>query len=123
MGRYVPGDNIPPNQSEFGIATSLSDEAKPRVAYGLASDQFLVVWQEEDTGVASFIKGGYLSSTGSITYVNISSGTQVCYIPNIAYNLARNEYLVVWNVSTIGTLMDIYAVRLDDEGNQLTRAY
>lgn len=121
-GRYISwnGGEILP---EFFIADSTASEGKPEVAYGLANDEFLVVWKESSAGSPSSIKGAYLLNNGTFLRVTISSGVEDRDFPDVAYNLARNEYMVTWDVVKSVTGVDIYALRLDDEGNVLTNEF
>jgi hypothetical protein len=123
-GRLIPWNGDDPNPNEFAICNWTSSQWKPRVAYGRAQEEFLVVWMNAPAAVKTYISARRVTAVdgnfpaGGFT---ISSGSENRDYPDVAYNLARNEYLVVWDLDYDGTGADhdIYAVRLEGNGNEL----
>lgn len=123
-GRLIPWNGDDPNPAEIAICDWTSSQWKPRVAYGRAQEEFLVVWMNAPAAVPTYISARRVTAAdgtfpgGGFT---ISSGSENRDYPDVAYNLARNEYLVVWDVDYGGasTGLDIYAVRLQGNGNEL----
>jgi hypothetical protein len=72
----------------------------PAVAYSSTSNEFLVVWTNQPYGLNNSIKAQRLSNTGvklGGNYTVAQGQNQIQnYDPDVAYNPARNEYLVVW---------------------------
>jgi len=101
--------------------------AHPAVAYAYTADKYLVVWEEDLTvGVDTWIDivGQVVNSDGSLSGARFDicsdPGKNPERRPDVAYNRARNDYLVVWEnwwgsdsdinaylVSTNGTLSGI----------------
>ena len=123
-GRLIPWNGDDPNPNEFAICNWASSQWKPRVTYGRAQEEFLVVWMNAPAAVPTYISARRVTAAngglpaGGFT---ISSGSENRDHPDVAYNLARNEYLVVWDVDYGGasTGLDIHAVRLEGNGNEL----
>jgi len=123
-GRLIPWNGDDPNPAEIAICDWTSSQWKPRVAYGRAQLEFLVVWMNSPAAVKTYISARRVTAAdgtfpaGGFT---ISSGSENRDYPDVTYNLARNEYLVVWDVDYGGTStgLDIHAVRLEGNGNEL----
>jgi hypothetical protein len=83
-------------------------------------EEFLVVWENEPAGQPDYISGRRVFADGSGfppgDGFTISSGTVSRYYPDVAYNLARNEYLVTWDIEADSSGKDIYGVRLTGSG-------
>lgn len=100
--------------------------ARPAVAYAYTSNKFLVVWSQSfQPSITTDIVGQVLSaggppSGGQLTIYNDSSG-QPGREPDLAYNVSRNEYLVVWQ-RQVGSDDDIYARRVTGGGYLLNPA-
>jgi hypothetical protein len=121
-GRFVPW-NGPPNPADFPICTWPSNQGHPAVAYGRAQQEFLVVWKSEATGVPGYISARRVFAAGGFPPgdgFTISSGTQIRDFPDVAYNLARNEYLVTWDLELSASNIDIWGMRLRGDGVPLT---
>jgi hypothetical protein len=116
LGRFIPWNGPDPNQGPFGIETSRASTTKPRVVYAVTPDEFMLVWKVEE--VPSYIAGGIIFNNGNGAPVNISQGPEVRDFPDVAYNQARNEFLVVWDedVGRDQQDLDIYAIRLGWNG-------
>jgi len=74
------------------------ERGHPAVVYNAAASEFLVVWEETFLNQDWDIHGARLTATGSL----IGNGFLIAARdnperqPDVAYNSARNEYLVVW---------------------------
>ncbi|RLC75631.1 MAG: hypothetical protein DRI81_11655 [Chloroflexi bacterium] len=115
-GRFIPWDGPSASLTEFQICNWGSDQAKPKVAYARNPQEFFVVWVNT-TAPAYYISGHTVPADGSYVDpaggVTISSGTQDRDFPDVTYNLARNDYLVTWDVNNGGaTGIDIYGERI-----------
>ncbi len=96
-----------------------SNYVYPAVAYSSTSNEFLVVWASQPYGGNYSIWAQRLSSTGVKLGGNytvfLGSGPENAYDPDVAYNPARNEYLVVWtdqSPSPSGLNRDVIGRRL-----------
>jgi hypothetical protein len=122
-GRFVPW-NGPPDPTDFPICSWSSNQGRPAVAYGRAQEEFLVVWTNTAPGVLGYISavritaatGGFPDGDG----FTVSSGAQIRDFPDVAYNLARNEYLVTWDLEISASNLDIWGMRLSGTGVPLT---
>jgi hypothetical protein len=107
----------------FPICSWNSNQAHPAVAYARTQREFLVVWKSEASGVAGYISGVRITAaTGGFPAghgFTISSGTQIRDFPDVAYNLARNEYLVTWDLELSASNIDIWGKRLRGDGETL----
>ncbi len=97
----------------------------PAVDYDYTSDEFLVVWAHWAGGVNSSILSQRVRydglKIGSNFVVAQGQGTVSAYDPDVAYNLARNEFLVVYtrldtNVPS-GPNRDIFGWRVAHDQN------
>jgi hypothetical protein len=118
-GRLIPWDGPSDGLTAFPIITWPSSQWNPKVVYAGTQQEFLVVWNNTYTGGTppAYISGKRIrpdgSSFGPGSDMTLSE-SGVNYInPNLSYNLARNEYLVVWDrVGGSGSSDDIWGVRL-----------
>ena len=119
-GRVIPWNGPDANLTDFMICNWNSHQMGPVVVYARAPEEFLVVWVNSTSGVPTYLSGrrvfaataGFPPGDG----FTISSGPESRDQPDVAYNLARNEYLVTWDVFMSGTVLDIYGVRLRADG-------
>jgi hypothetical protein len=119
-GRFIPWSGPDANLVDFSICNWSSGQWHPKVAYAYTQDEFLVVWMNAAPSVPTYISGRRVMANGSGFPANgflISSGAENRDFPAVAYNLARNEYLVTWDVDMAG--LDIYGVRLSGSGSVL----
>ena len=120
-GRFIPWDEPDPTLIDFVICNWTSGQWHPKVAYGLAQDEFLAVWMNDPGSVATYISGRRIFADGSGfppgDGFTISSGAENRDFPSVAYNLARNEYLVTYDAANAS--LDIFGLRLDGTGNPL----
>lgn len=123
-GRFIPWYGPDPSLTEFPICTWSSSQWTPKVAYNEHRDwsEFLVVWGNLPTGLTGYISGRRVFADGSgfppgdgFTVVSDNTFTHNYLNPDVAYNLARNEYLVVYSKDQV----DIWATRLEANSNVL----
>jgi uncharacterized repeat protein (TIGR01451 family) len=95
----------------FGISTAPSDQCFPTLAYNGAEDKYLIVWQDHRSGNWD-IYGQCISPEGdqenSFPIVTHPDNQER---PDVVYNSASSEYLVVWQDYRHGD-WDIYARRI-----------
>ena len=113
-GRFIPWQGPDSTLTEFPIITWPSKQWNPKVVYARAQEEFLVVWWNEDPAhlVKGYVSGKRVYADGSGfpsagSDVTISVGDRERVAPDVAYNLSRNEYLLVY---TDG--VDIFGERL-----------
>ena len=113
-GRFIPWDGPSASLIEFAICTWTTHQWNPRVAYGRAVEEFLVVWMNEyPAGTPPMyisgrrVKAADGSFPGGASDLTISHATENRVNPDVTYNLARNEYLVVYD-----NAVDILGIRL-----------
>ena len=117
-GRIVPWDGPSASFPAFSICSFTTSQWNPQIAYAGTPGEFLVTWWNEGSGgVNSYISAQRISSAGSLLGGNfvVASGGEERVVPDLAYNQARNEYLVVYQVMDAG-MGSIYAVRLSGSG-------
>ncbi len=92
---------------------------RPAVAYNTTNDEYLVVWQAEDTDTAGIVDGELevfgqrlAAATGAEVGVNDFRISDVggtgfpdfdAFFPGLTYNATNNEYLVVWQADDTDT--------------------
>jgi hypothetical protein len=117
-GRFIPWNGPSDSLTEFTICQWNSSQNHPVVRFALSQQEFLVVWENNPGGQPSYISGRRVFADGSGfppgDGFTISAGPESRINPALAYNLARNEYLVVWD--QVGGSHDIYGVRLRGDG-------
>lgn len=104
LGRFIPWEGPDPNLKSFPIATWSTVQINPDVAYGRAVEEFLVVWAnlyKPPSTLPHYISGRRVRAAdgtfpGSNSDLTITHPTDL-FSPKVAYNLARNEYLVVYD--------------------------
>lgn len=113
-GRFVPWWGTSSNLTEFPISTWGTHQWNPKVAYNGVLEEFLVVWNNQyQAGTPPmYISGRRVKADGSgfpggASDLTISDATQNRVNPDVTYNLARNEYLVVYD-----NAVDIFGIRL-----------
>jgi len=121
-GRIIPWDGPSASLTEFAICTWTTHQWNPKVAYAGTRKEFLVVWNNEyQAGTPPmYISGRRVKASdgsfpgGTGSDLTISHGTENRVNPDVAYNLARNEYLVVYD-----NAVDVFATRLRGDAVQL----
>jgi hypothetical protein len=114
FGRFIPWQGPSAQDASFPIITWPTHQWQPQVAYGRAVEQFLVVWSNEDQSgaIPMYISGKRIQAAdgsfpgGAGSDATISSTSQNRVNPAVAYNLSRNEYLVVYDNG-----LDIFGTR------------
>ena len=82
---------------EFGIAGWPSTEIHPAVAACQGADQYLVAWQSDQSASNDAIYARFIRGDGAVAGVNkIGDVTAPDREPDVACNLAGNQYLVAW---------------------------
>lgn len=116
-GRLIPWNGPEPSMTEFPIESASTSQMQPEVAFALAQQEFMVVWS--DLGATpTEVTGRRVSLDGTFpinSMVYFSSGASDRTNPDIAYNLARNEYLVTYDLAGV----DIWGTRLTAGGTIL----
>ncbi|HPH97402.1 MAG TPA: hypothetical protein PKW33_21810 [Anaerolineaceae bacterium] len=116
-GRFIPWEGPDTGLADFPICTWTSNQAHPKTAFAYAQQEFLVVWMNAPSGQPTYISARRVFSDGSGFPAGgflVSSGTASRDFPDVTYNLARNEYLVVWDV--VEGAVDIHGMRLSGMG-------
>lgn len=113
-GRFIPWDGPSASLNEFAICTWTTHQWNPKVAYGRAVEEFLVVWMNEyqSGALPVYISGRRVKAAdgsfpGGASDLTINHATENRVNPDVTYNLARNEYLVVYD-----NVVDIFGIRL-----------
>lgn len=113
-GRLIPWDGPSASLQAFAICTWNTHQWNPKVAYGRAVEEFLVVWANENQvgSVPMYISGRRVKAAdgsfpGSTSDLTVSETLENRVNPDVTYNLARNEYLVVYD-----NAVDIFGIRL-----------
>jgi len=121
-GRYVPWDGPDGNHPVFAIDGASGHQWDPRVAYNRSDNEFMVTWwnqspagSADNISALRFQAGG--TAQGSVIIVT-SDATQPRRYPDIAYNQARNEYVIAYQRGVTGDT-DVYGVRLRANGEIL----
>ncbi len=126
-GRLIPYDGSSSLYNEFPIDSSSSNSLNPKVVYALAQGYFLVVWEDAPAAPGLHtIHGRLVNEAGVISatkHTLASHASQHRANPNVAYNLARNEYLVVYDDTDPSVWVihneSVYATRFAGDVTQL----
>jgi hypothetical protein len=128
-GRRVSGTGQILDANDIIIRSAganLYTPARPAVAYTYTSDRYLVVWEEtwHPIPISTGIYGQQVLDTGElediILTISEDPGGHFRTVPDLAYNLGRNEYLVAWQQLDPGaSLTDIYVRRVTGDGDLL----
>jgi len=118
MGCLMPYDGPSASYTPIPLGYYSSNQWEPRVAYASTQQEFLVTWWNEGTpGIHSYISVQRVSSAGMALGANldVAYGNEDREYPDLAYNQARNEYLITYQLEDGGG--DIYAVRMSALGS------
>jgi len=122
--RFIPWDGPSTMFYDFPVCTWSTSQWNPQVVYNEnpGRDEFLVVWATETTGaVPAYVSGRRVNAdasgfpSGAFPIASDPHYTDDYVNPDVAYNLARNEYLVAFSKNQV----DVMATRLDADGNLL----
>ena len=119
-GVFVNWDGPIPGLHQFNICDWPTNQDMPKVAYSRAQEEFMIVWMTDHPSVPAYISGRRMdASDGTFPTVSGSDFTiddlaEVRVRPEIAYNLAHNEYLVVYD-----NMQDVFATRFTGMGAPL----
>ncbi|MBE9509081.1 MAG: hypothetical protein IMY86_13675 [Chloroflexi bacterium] len=125
-GRFIRWNGPDPNWVEFDIRWTSSLWWGPEVAYARAQEEFLVVWQSgyghcppttdctQVWGCRVYANDPTGDFPDSAFHIAGSCPVPRRRSPDVAYNLARNEYLVTYDDCS-----DIYGKRLTGNGTEL----
>lgn len=93
----------------------------PRVAWNSYRNEYLVVWSAFDatTFLPTDVAHAILSDNGSKLYGAIISSAKQPHQADVTYNVAANEYLVVWRRMWTASDGDIRAARLGGFSGQV----
>jgi hypothetical protein len=99
------------------------DQVLPTVAYNPDAIEYLVVWEDHHWGVAAGwdICGQRVAADGSLRggFLTVANyPTKHMTRPDVAYNAATRNYLVVWDYVYSETDHDVYARRVAYDGMQ-----
>lgn len=120
-GRFLPWDGPSALLNEFAIDTAHHVYDQPSVAYAHAQGEFMVVWPVGSSRIEVWGRrirawdGAFQGPSSAIA----AHATENRGNPDIAYNLARNEYLIVYDNSVYGGKSDIFATRMTANGVNL----
>ena len=120
-GRFLPWDGPSALLTEFPIDTTHPVVEQPQVAYAHAQGEFMVVWPTGSPRVEVWGRritasdGSFLAASAAIA----THATENRQNPDISYNLARNEYLIVYDNSALSNKADILATRMTANGIKL----
>ena len=121
-GHRVSGNGGLPG-GKIAIASWEYDLLKPRLAYNSAGNEFLVVWEDHRWGWGDDwnIYGQRISGNGSLAGANFGISWEGNHheSPDVAYKLAANEYLVVWEYEDSPNDHDVYRCRVGSDGTLL----
>ncbi|MBU0512628.1 MAG: hypothetical protein KJ638_13140, partial [Chloroflexi bacterium] len=115
-GVFVNWDGPIQGLHQLNISDWPTQQWTPKVAYARAEEEFMIVWWTDHPSVPGYISGrrmtasdGTFPSSGSD--FTISHPSEVRVNPEISYNLARNEYLVVYD-----NMQDVFGTRFTGTG-------
>jgi hypothetical protein len=123
-GRFIPWQGPDVGLGEFDISTWSTNQRMPEVVYNENPNwpEFLVVWHNTPPALPAYVSARRVFADGSgfppgdgFTVAGGIGDTNDYFNPDVAYNLARNEYLVVYSENAT----DIWATRLEANGNVL----
>jgi hypothetical protein len=118
-GRFIPWYGPDAGLTEFPVCSWTSSEWHPRVAFGEAVGEFLVVWMS--TGPPSTIGGRRVLADGggfaSLSW-EIAPTANDRDFPDLTYNPWSNEYLVVWDAWVSGDF-DVHGELMTWDGTPL----
>ena len=121
-GCIIPWEAPDTSLPEIEIITLFTDQEQPKVVYGRAQEEFMVVWANKESAqnkseiYAARLKSSDGAAPAGVNPSRVSKAGEYCEHPDVAYNKKRNEYLVVWDVQKSPLNLDVYGVRLTGNG-------
>lgn len=114
-GRFIPWNRPDAGLLDFTICDWTSNQRRPVVTYALAQGEIFVTWTNAPNGQPTYISARRVFADGSGFPSNpflVSNGPENRDFQDVTYDLARNEYLVTWDVLKSGFGLDVYGIRL-----------
>jgi len=113
-----------------GTGSATSAALRPSAVYNSINNEYLVVWQADDTDFSGCLDGEFeiigqfIDANGAeigldfmiSSHQGIGNASLDAYDPYIVYNSTDNQYLIVYTGSRIAGESEIYGVLLDDTG-------
>jgi len=120
----LSADGIPMGET-IVISSAADTQASPDVAYNAAITEYLVVWHDRRSGVQWDIYGQRVSATGTPVEeaLVVAAKSEDQGYPRVVASPTNNQYLVVWNEYHPTTKWDVYAIRLDSQGQGIGNAF
>jgi len=96
----------------------------PAVAYNSQHGEYLVVW-ENDRGATRDIYARRVAGDGTLksSFTIVSNANKWNYLPDVAYNPVRDEYLVVYTYQASTSDYDIWARRVKWDGSWMSAEF
>jgi hypothetical protein len=127
----IYGQFVNPDGTRAGTNFVISDTPSqqyspgniPSLAYDSINQKFLVVWQDIRSGTSygtyGHVYGQLVNWDGTLNGVNfvISNAPESQLYPSIAYDNAKQRFLVVWQDNRGGSSWDIYGQLVNPDGN------
>lgn len=106
-----------PQGGSFSISSHPFLQQSPAAIYNATGDEYLVVWVDDRNGSYD-VYGQRVSGDGTLAEGDfaICTATDSQLYPDVAYNAAADEYLVVWEDRRSYPVYDIYGQRVDADG-------
>ena len=118
--------NAPPMSDFLSIRVDDLPNTRPRVAYNVRRDEFLVVWEEQIHGGEIAIYGRRVGGDGSMdtpAFAVHHEPNQQHTLPDVAYCPKSDTYLVAWTYKHSPTDTDIHARLVRGTGQVGTHIY
>jgi hypothetical protein len=121
-GRLIPWSGPDPGINEFAIDQGNQSSIEPKVAYGLHSDEFFILWNNKAfNSTPASISGTIRDYNGSSVPVTVYTNEFMLGVdsPALAYDGASNNFMVAWQVKRELSGWDIEAQRVGSAGQLL----
>ncbi len=119
LGRLVPWDGPTAGLPAFNIDIPTTLQLAPKVTYSRGTDEYLVVWHNEQSGSPSTVSGRLWKADGSgaatLTFA-VAAGADHRINPAVAWNPGTSQYLVVYEKVGTGSAVDVWATLLSHGG-------
>ena len=125
----IRGQRVSPSGLLLGGEFTVTDPwpdapSAPVVAYASTENKYLIVWVLSKSSSTHIAGRTLLVTAGNTSLGNVfmisedTTGTAPRWAPDLAYNRARNEFLVVWQQEFTSNDHDIYAQRVKMTGGE-----